>query len=149
MAQASRRSSVSGWLFSVMVFGMAMVFWLPPVVDRAVAAEPSRLQADIDGMIKNAEEMVAHGGMGDAKAIVHHCDEASRLAETILTKLAASVPGVQDARTALDEVITQCRRVSERGVHADPGVLLNPAIKARAAARVAVKHLATVRESGA
>lgn len=124
-----------------------MVFWLPPVVDRAVAAEPSRLQADIDGMIKNAEEMVAHGGMGDAPAILHHCDEAARLAETILSKLADSDSGAQAARTSLHEVIKQCARVSERGVHADPGVLLNPAIKARTAARDSVKALGLIRDA--
>lgn len=149
MVQPSLRTSVSGWLFSALVVGAAISFWLPPAVGEAVAAEPSRLQADADGMIKNVEEMIAHGGMGDVPAILHHCGEAARLAERILSQLADSDPGAQDARTSLDEVIKQCRRVSERGVHADPGVLLNPAIKARAAARVAVKHLVGVRESGA
>lgn len=145
MGQVPLRSRVSGWLFSAMVFGMAISLWLPPVEDRVVAIELSRLQADVDGMIKNAEEMVAHGGMGDAKAILHHCDEAARLAETILTQLTDSDSGAQAARTSLDEVIKQCRRVSERGVHADPGVLLNPAIKARAAARDSVKALGLIR----
>jgi len=145
MVQAPLRNNVSGWFFSALVLGAAISLWLPPVVGRAVAVEPSRLQADVDGMIKNAEEMVAHGGMGDAKAILHHCDEAARLAETILTQLVASDSGAQDARTSLDEVIKQCRRVSEHGVHADPGVLLNPAIKARAAARASVKALGLSR----
>jgi hypothetical protein len=145
MLQAPLRASVSGWMFWAMVLGTAASLWLPPAVGGAVAVEPSRLQADADGMIKNAEEMVAHGGMGDAKAILHHCDEAARLAETILTQLAASDSGAQDARTSLDEVIKQCRRVSEHGVHADPGVLLNPAIKARAAARASVKALGLSR----
>ncbi len=96
-------------------------------------------------MIKNVEEMVAHGGMGDAKAILHHCDEAARLAETILAQLTDSDFGAQTARASLGEVIKQCRHVSERGVHADPGVLLNPAIKARTAARDSVKALGLVR----
>ena len=103
------------------------------------------LQEEADGLMKNVEEMMAHGGMGDAKAIIHHCGEASRLAEGMLKQLAPSNPGAQAARTALDEVIRQCRRVSERGVHADPGALLNPAIKARAAARDSIKALGLSR----
>ncbi len=145
MVQAPLRSRVSEWFFSALVLGAAIVLWLLPVVDRAVAVEPSRLQADVDGMIKNAEEMVAHGGMGDAKAILHHCDEAARLAEMILTQLTDLDSGAPAARTSLNEVIKQCRRVSERGVHADPGVLLNPAIKARTAARDSVKALGLIR----
>lgn len=147
MVQAPTQSSVSGWFFSTLMLGAAIALWLPPVVDRAVAVELSRLQADADGMIKNAEEMVAHGGMGDAQAILHHCDEAARLAETILTQLTDLDSGAQVARTSLGEVIKQCRRVSERGVHADPGVLLNPAIKARTAARDSVKALGLIRDA--
>ena len=126
------------WLLSAIV----VVALSPMVVSAGVAAvEPSKLQADADGLMKNVEEMMAHGGMGDAKAILHHCGEASRLAEEMLKQLAPADPGAQDARAALDEVVRQCRRVSERGVHADPGALLNPAIKARAAARDSIKAL--------
>ena len=108
------------------------------------AAEPA-LQERGDALMKNVEEMMAHGGMGDAKAIIHHCGEASRLAEGMLKQLALSDSSSQDARAALDEVVRQCRRVSERGVHADPGSLLNPAIKARAAARDSLKALGLSR----
>jgi len=41
-----------------------------------------------------------------------------------------------------------CERVAKLGVHADPGQLLNPATKARAAAREATKYLADVQEGG-
>ncbi len=87
--------------------------------------------------MKNVEDMLAHGGMGDAKAIVHHCEEAARHAE-ILKRLPE-----QDAllHAPLDEVIRQCRRVSDIGVHGDPGLLLNPALKARAAAMESIKAL--------
>ena len=109
----------------------------------AGAAEPSgaSLQEQGDGLMKNVEEMVAHGGMGDAKAIVHHCGEAARYAETMIKQLSASGSRRDDAVASLNEVIKQCRRVSEIGIHADPGQLLNPATKARAAAQESVKLL--------
>jgi hypothetical protein len=47
--------------------------------------------------------------------------------------------------TSLNEVIRQCSRVSEIGIHADPGQLLNPATKARAAARESLKSLGLTR----
>ena len=109
----------------------------------AHAAQPSdsALQEQADALMKNAEEMVAHGGMGDAQAIIHHCAEASRHAETLLTQLPPSDPRWTQAAVSLNEVIGQCKRVSEIGPHADPGRLLNPAIKARTAARESVKSL--------
>ncbi len=38
-------------------------------------------------------------------------------------------------------VVRHFRRVSDRGVNADPGQLLNPASKASAAARAAIKAM--------
>jgi len=109
----------------------------------ARASEPANvsLQEQSDGLMKNVEEMVAHGGMGDAKAIIHHCGEASRYAETMIKQLSASGSRRDDAVTSLNEVILQCNRVSEIGIHADPGRLLNPALKARTAAQESVKLL--------
>ena len=91
--------------------------------------------------MKNVEEMVAHGGMGDAKAIVHHCGEATRYAETLIKQLSASDPHRADAMISLNEVIQQCNRVSDIGIYADPGQLLNPATKARAAAQQSIRLL--------
>lgn len=139
----SRCSAVGmRWLLSA---GVVVALSMMAVSAGVAAVEPSTLQADADGLMKNVEEMMAHGGMGDAKAILHHCGEASRLAEGMLKQLAPSDPGTQEARAALDDVVRQCRRVSERGVHADPGALLNPAIKARAAARESIKALGLIR----
>lgn len=109
----------------------------------ASASEPSTgsLQEQGDRLMKNVEEMVAHGGMGDAKAIIHHCGEATRIAETILAQVTGTDPSRGNAVTALKEVVQQCRRVSDFGIHADPGQLLNPAIKARTAARESIKSL--------
>ena len=109
----------------------------------ASAAEPSNasLQEQADGLMKNVEEMVAHGGMGDAKAIVHHCGEAARYSETMIKQLSASGSRRDDAVTSLNEVILQCNRVAKIGIHADPGQLLNPATKARAAAQESVRLL--------
>jgi hypothetical protein len=129
---------------AVMLAALATL-WLPVVSDEraARASEPSSasLQEQGDGLMKNVEEMVAHGGMGDAKAIVHHCGEAARYAETMIKQLSASGSRRDDAVASLNEVIKQCRRVSEIGIHADPGQLLNPATKARAAAQESVKLL--------
>ena len=133
---------------TVILVGLATL-WLPFVSDESMvrASEPSStsLQEQGDGLIKNVEEMVAHGGMGDAKAIVHHCGEATRIAETIIKHLSMSDPHRSDAMTSLNEVIRQCSRVSDIGIHADPGMLLNPAIKARTAARESVKSLGLTR----
>jgi hypothetical protein len=133
---------------AVMLVSLATV-WLLFVSDESTARalEPSStsLQEQGDGLMKNVEEMVAHGGMGDAKAIVHHCGEATRYAETIIKQLSSSDPSRGEAMTPLNEVIRQCRRVSDIGIHADPGLLLNPATKARAAARESMKSLGLTR----
>ena len=107
-----------------------------------LAGEPSKsLQEQGTSLLQNVEDMVAHGGMGDAKAILHHCGEASRYAETIMKQIPSSHPGREEGVASLNDVIKQCKRVAEIGVHADPGVLLNPAIKARVAARASLKTL--------
>jgi len=132
----------------VLLVGLATL-WLPFVLDASTAraSEPSRttLQEQGDGLMKNVEEMVAHGGMGDAKAIVHHCGEVTRIAETLIKQLSLSDLHQVDAMTPLNEVIRQCNRVSEFGIHADPGMLLNPATKARAAAQESMKSLGLTR----
>lgn len=132
----------------VMLVGLATL-WIPFVSDKSTvcAAEPSSasLQEQADGLMKNVEEMVAHGGMGDAKAIVHHCGEATRIAETIIKQIPVSDPHRIEATTSFNEVIRQCNRVSDIGIYADPGQLLNPATKARAAAQQSIKLLGLTR----
>jgi hypothetical protein len=132
----------------VMLVGLATL-WLSFVSDKSIsqAAEASsvNLQEQGDGLMKNVEEMVAHGGMGDAKAIIHHCGEATRIAKTLITHLSRSGSNRADAMTSLNEVIRQCSRVSDIGIHADPGQLLNPATKARAAAQESMKSLGLTR----
>jgi len=125
---------------------VAFVFFCPPFIsheDLTHASEPSSasLQEQGDGLMRNVEEMVAHGGMGDAKAIVHHCGEAARYAEAIIKQLSASGSRRDDAVTSLNEVVRQCSRVSAIGIHADPGQLLNPATKARTAAQESIRLL--------
>ena len=108
----------------------------------ALAGEADqKLLEQRDGLLQNAEDMVAHGGMGDAKAILHHCGEAARYADVLIKQLPTSHPGREEGVASLNDVIRQCKRVAEIGIHADPGVLLNPAIKARTAARASVKAL--------
>jgi hypothetical protein len=129
---------------ALMLVGL-VTLWLPFVSDkstaRAAEASSASLQEQGNGLMKNVEEMVAHGGMGDAKAIVHHCGEAKRYAETLIKQLALLDPHQANAMTHLNEVIRQCNRVSDIGIHADPGQLLNPATKARAAAQESMKSL--------
>jgi hypothetical protein len=108
----------------------------------ALAGEADqKLLEQRDGLLHNAEDMVAHGGMGDAKAILHHCGEAARYADVLIKQLPTSHPGREEGVASLNDVIRQCKRVAEIGIHADPGVLLNPAIKARTAARASMKAL--------
>ncbi len=138
-----------GWsIQTVMLVGLAILWCSFVSGESAVrASEPSTmsLQEQGNGLMKNVEEMVAHGGMGDAKAIVHHCGEAKRYAETLIKQLSLSDPYQANAMTPLNEVIRQCNRVSDIGIHADPGQLLNPATKARAAAQQSMKSLGLTR----
>jgi hypothetical protein len=120
---------------------LSVLFVLDESTARASEPSSTSLQEQGDGLMKNVEEMVAHGGMGDAKAIVHHCGEAARYAETLIKQLSASGPHRDDATASLNEVIRQCSRVSDIGIHADPGQLLNPATKARSAAQESMKLL--------
>ena len=145
-----RVSARQGWageksdLLSILLVGLATLPFSFVVDEGTVrASEPSSasLQEQADGLMKNVEEMVAHGGMGDTKAIIHHCGEAARYAEMMIRQISASGSRRDDAVTSLNEVIRQCRRVSEIGSHADPGQLLNPATKARSAAQESVKLL--------
>jgi len=110
----------------------------------AHASEPT-VQERGDALMKNVEEMMAHGGMGDAKAIVHHCEAAAGDAEAILKQLPDSDPRRSQALAPLTDVIHHCKRVSDTGIHADPGQLLNPASKASAAARASIKALGLVK----
>ena len=129
----------------VVILAGSAVLWLPTVsnVGQVGAAEPPSpsLQEQGKDLLKNVEEMVAHGGMGDGKAILHHCGEATRIAEAIIVSIPPSDPHQADATASLKEVIRHCSRVSAIGVHADPGQLLNPATKARAAAQESMKVL--------
>ena len=99
-------------------------------------------------MLKDAEEMVMHGGMGDAKAIVHHCHEVTKHAEAILKVLPPADTHAQEATVHLQEAIRQCQRVAKFGEKVDPGVTLNPATKARAAVREAARHISALKENG-
>lgn len=113
------------------------------------AGSPKAIQDQGKEMIKDAEEMVMHGGMGDAKAIVHHCAEVTKHADAILKALPPADDHGKEAAPHLQDAIKHCKRVAEMGDKVDPGASLNPAAKARAAAREAMKHLAAMKDSGA
>lgn len=132
------RVAMTAMLRVFMVGAIAQVM----VVSMTGAAELNEIfHEQRDQLLRNAEDMVAHGGMGDAKAIVHHCAEAARFAELLIKQVSTLHPEREDTVVPLNEVIRQCKRVSEIGGQADPGALLNPAIKARAAARSAIRSL--------
>ncbi|THJ11660.1 MAG: hypothetical protein CAF43_002995 [Nitrospira sp. CG24C] len=115
----------------------------------AQAESPKNIQDRGKAMLRDAEEMVMHGGMGDGKAILHHCGEVVQQAEAILKSLPPTDEHGKEAVPHLQEAIKQCKRVAEMGDKVDPGASLNPAAKARAAAREAMKHLNALRDSGA
>ena len=52
----------------------------------AQAESPKNIQDRGKAMLRDAEDMVMHGGMGDGKAIVHHCGEVAKHAEAILKR---------------------------------------------------------------
>jgi thioredoxin-like negative regulator of GroEL len=115
----------------------------------AQAESPKNIQDRGKAMLRDAEEMVMHGGMGDGKAIVHHRGEVVKQAEAILKALPLTDEHGKEAVPHLQEAIKQCQRVAEMGDKVDPGASLNPAAKARAAAREAMKHLNALRDGGA
>ena len=112
------------------------------------AGSPKDIQDRGKAMVQDAEEMVMHGNMGDGKAIVHHCGEVAKQAETILKTLPPTDEHGKEAVPHLQEAIKQCKRVAEMGDKVDPGASLNPATKARAAAREAMKHLNELQSEG-
>lgn len=59
------------------------------------------LQEQGNGLMKSVGEMLAHGGMGDAKAIVHYCGEAAGFAEAFLKELPESEPSRSQAIASL------------------------------------------------
>ena len=140
-------AGTTGWRKStrMMVLRMGLIIAVGVTIapaSMALASERDQnLQEQKDGLLQNAEDMVAHGGMGDAKAIIHHCAEAARYAELLIKQLSMSHPGREEGVASLNDVIRQCKRVAEIGTQADPGLLLNPAVKARTAARASVKAL--------
>ena len=115
----------------------------------AQAGPPKDIQDHGKAMLRDAEDMVMHGGMGDGEAILHHCGEVAKHAEAILTVLPPTDEHGKEAAPHLQDAIRHCRRVAEMGDKVDPGASLNPATKARAAAREAMKHLAAMKDTGA
>lgn len=128
-------------------YGIALGLVFP--VSLALGGALADIQEHGKAMIRDAEDMVMHGGMGDGKAILHHCSEVAGHAEAILKLLPASDEHGKEATPLLKEAMAHCARVVEMGDKVDPGASLNPAVKARAAARAAMKHLKEVREHGA
>jgi len=137
------RAVFRGILLGVLLVGF------PNGASPARAESVKAIQERGQAMVRDAEDMVMHGGMGDGKAIVHHCSEAAKQAQAILTGLPPADEHGKEAAPHLQEVIKQCRRVAEMGDKVDPGASLNPATKARTAAREAMKHLMAMKDSGA
>ncbi|MBH0183439.1 MAG: hypothetical protein HP490_17680 [Nitrospira sp.] len=127
-----------------LLLGVVLLGYVP-----AHAGSPKDIQNQGKEMVKDAEEMVAHGGMGDAKAIVHHCAEVAKHAEAILKALPPADEHGKEAAPHLQDAVKYCKRVADMGDKVDPGASLNPATKARTAAREAMKHLAAMKDSGA
>ncbi len=114
-----------------------------------LAGPPQAIQEHGKSMLRDAEDMVMHGGMGDGGAIRHHCAEVTKHATAILSVLPKGDQHGQAAAPFLQEAIAHCKRVADMGDKVDPGASLNPATKARAAAKEAMKHLSAMKDSGA
>lgn len=146
MTRSDRKLVVKRRVFqSLIVVALSLSFGMSFVQ----AGSPKSVQDRGKAMLRDAEDMVMHGGMGDGKAIVHHCGEVAKHAEAILQSLPLTDEHGKDAVPHLQEAIKQCTRVAEMGDTVDPGASLNPAAKARAAAREAMKHLSALRDHGA
>lgn len=147
---AKRNGPLSHGILAVMrlVAGLMLLTWVMMGAASGEAASIKEIQEQGRAMVRDAEEMVMHGGMGDGKAIVHHCGEVARQAQAILKMLPAGNSRGKEAVPHLEEAIKHCKRVEEMGDKVDPGASLNPAVKARAAVREAMKHLAAMRDEG-
>ncbi|MBX3302154.1 MAG: hypothetical protein KF693_08055 [Nitrospira sp.] len=130
------------------IFG-ALFFSAAAGATLVLAGPPNAIQDHGRAMVRDAEEMVMHGGMGDGKAIIHHCGEVTKHAEAILQLLPRADEHGKKAVPHLQDAIKHCKRVAEMGDRVDPGASLNPGTKARAAAREAMKHLMAMRDGGA
>jgi hypothetical protein len=135
-------------LIKFLPFAVAFVLACGGFAPVAFSASSKEVQEHGTAMLKDAEDMVMHGGMGDTKAILHHCREVTRHAQTILKLLPPSDPHGKEAAVHLQEAIRYCQRVESMGENIDPGAPLNPATKARAAVREAVKHLSALSDEG-
>lgn len=113
------------------------------------AGQPQTIQEHGKAMLRDAEDMIMHGGMGDGGAIRYHCIEVTKHATAILSVLPKKDVHGQAAGPFLQDAIAQCKRVADMGDHVDPGASLNPAAKARKAAKEAMKHLSAIVDSGA
>ena len=129
-------------------FTLALVLACAGLVPVALGASAKEVQQHETAMLRDAEDMVMHGGMGDTKAILHHCREVTRHAKAILKLLPPTDPHGKEAAGHLQEAIRQCQRVDSMGENVDPGAPLNPATKARAAVREAAKHLSALSGEG-
>ena len=69
--------------------------------------------------------------------------------QAILKALPPTDAHGKEAVPHLEDAIKYCKRVAEMGDKVDPGASLNPAVKARTAAREAMKHLAAIKDGGA
>ncbi len=115
----------------------------------ASAGSVQEVQDQGRAMVRDAEEMVMHGGMGDSHAILHHCAEVAKQAQAILKALPTREEHGKEAVPHLQDAIKHCTRVAELGEKVDPGASLNPALKARAAVKEAMKHLLAMKDGGA
>jgi hypothetical protein len=131
-------------VFIAVLLTLSILVW-------SVSAWPlsTEIQGHVTAMEKDAQDMVAHGGMGDAKAIVHHCGEVTKHAEAILGLLPPVDPHSSEAAGHLREAIRYCQKVAKFGSNVDPGVTLNPATKARSAVHAAVKQLSLIKADNA
>lgn len=135
-------------LLTVRLAVLAVMFVIGCVDVMAAEGGLKETREHTSAMARDAEDMVMHGGMGDTKAILHHCREVTRHAQAILKLLPPADTHGKEAAGLLQEAIRQCQRVDSMGENVDPGAPLNPATKARAAVREAAKHLSALSGNG-
>ena len=81
----------------------------------AQAGSPKDIQDRGKAMLRDAEEMVMHGNMGDGKAILHHCGEVAKQAETILKALPPTDEHGKEAVPHLQDAIKYCQASGRDG----------------------------------
>ena len=111
------------------------------------AASISEAKASAAEALRQADEMIAHGGKRNTKKIIDHAEAMVHQTEAALKTIPAGDSHAKKAAELFRDAINHAKKVLTMGEKQDPGMLLNPALKARTALRHGAKYLEKIQRS--